>query len=191
MEIAFNERKINGKSKGEAYLELVNAHAAGLVKREIETKDEPGSDPRVNIWYTAPGNPFKSREGQSKKDASLGNNQSTSHSRGGYGGRSRGNSNNGNRGGQWQNQPNGGSFGSPMLQGFGNMSLAAFSNQLNMNHDLMGTMMTAASMNMQNMMAGRGGSNMMIRAGWNGRGGMTQQNGFNNGRENKKRMRPG
>lgn len=210
VEIAFNEHKINGKSKGEAYLEFKTTRAAFLTKRAIERDSErdssrSGGKSSISVWYTAPGNPFKVREGQGKKDASgkYGNNQQgaynhfPSHNRGGYGGRGRGNYNNAGRGGQWQgqqqqNQSNG--FGNQMMGGFGGMPFGGF-NPMSMNQNMMNTMMSAASgfgmgMNMPNMMGARGGGNMMNRGGWNGgRGGAPGNNGANTGWDSNKKAR--
>ena len=68
-EISFGEHKINGKSRGEAYLEFASAAAASAVKQEIEKK-EPSKDgksepKRANhfvVYYSPLSNPFKGRD---------------------------------------------------------------------------------------------------------------------------------
>ncbi|KAH9844741.1 RRM domain-containing protein, partial [Teratosphaeria destructans] len=56
-EVAFGEHKINGKSKGEAYLEFSSPQAATAVKRAVETaaRGEGGDGPRkmpFTVWFT-------------------------------------------------------------------------------------------------------------------------------------------
>ena len=68
-ELSFGEHKINGKSKGEAYLEFATAQAATAVKRTIEVAaqvKEEGSGVRKApfVVYFAPvGNPFRTGVG--------------------------------------------------------------------------------------------------------------------------------
>lgn len=77
-EITFGEHKINGKSRGEAYLEFSNASSASAVKKLIEERDAPQEGETegkrkhpFQTFYCGVGNPFKGRDsGQAtKKDA--------------------------------------------------------------------------------------------------------------------------
>jgi hypothetical protein len=70
-ELAFGEHKINGKSRGEAYLEFTSPAAATATKREVERANaesaakEPGSGARdkFQAWYTPMGNPYRGKDG--------------------------------------------------------------------------------------------------------------------------------
>jgi hypothetical protein len=119
-EITFGEHKINGKSRGEAYLEFTSARAASATKAEIESmktndgakKDgsTPTSAQRANpftVTYCPVNNPFKGRDGgaSGKKDynnSGAYNNTNTNNNRGGY------NNNFQNRGGYNNNRGGGG-----------------------------------------------------------------------------------
>jgi hypothetical protein len=120
-EITFGEHKINGKSRGEAYLEFNSARAASATKAEIESvktsesAKKDGSTPtpaqRANpftVTYCPVNNPFKGRDGgaSGKKDYNNSGayNNSNTNNRGGYNNnfQNRGGYNN-NRGGGFQN----------------------------------------------------------------------------------------
>lgn len=211
LELAFGEHKINGKSKGEAYLEFSSPQAAGIVKREFEKANAeieasgdsngPLGKHKVSVWYTAPGNPFKARDTGGKKEMNT-NGRFNGHQHGGYnhyqnnrGGYGRGRANfagsrgGGNTGGgQWSSgQQQNSNFANPMMNGFGNMGFGGFGN-MDMNAAaMMSSMMGMAGMGMMpQMMANRGGANMMTRGGGlGGRGGHMssdglQQGGYNN-----------
>jgi hypothetical protein len=70
-ELAFGEHKINGKSRGEAYLEFTSPAAATATKREVERSNaesaakEPGAGPKnkFQAWYTPMGNPYRGKDG--------------------------------------------------------------------------------------------------------------------------------
>ena len=167
-DLAFGEHKINGKSKGEVYLEFSTPSAASAVRRIIEeaseVKEEGGlkKQPFVAV-YTAVGNPFKTTAGMGGKkefvkDAGRGgggayqafNNQP----RGGFAGR-------GGRGGS-------GGYGNGATRG-GNFNHANTSNGPNMN-GYVNPMMAAAygnGMGMPNFAARGGMMNMGMRGGFN------------------------
>lgn len=212
VEIAFGEHKQNGKSKGEAYLEFTSPQAAGMAKRQIEKanaevevggKTNVVGKTKISVWYTAPGNPFKVREGQSKKDVSGGkyNQQGAynNYNRGGFaGGRGRGGYN-ARGGGQWSNQNanNSNTYNNGMMGGFGNMGFNSFPGMAMNQNAMMSNMMAGAGFNMAamgmgipGMMNARGGANMMNRGGWNG--GMAQgyqQASFGQGWDSNKKPR--
>ncbi|KAI7597626.1 hypothetical protein KC346_g14598, partial [Hortaea werneckii] len=78
-ELSFGEHKINGKSKGEAYLGFETPQAATAVKREIEkaaasegVEGGAASSKKVpfTVYFTPVGNPYKTGAGAgNKKDA--------------------------------------------------------------------------------------------------------------------------
>ncbi|KAI6831197.1 hypothetical protein KC342_g8000, partial [Hortaea werneckii] len=81
-ELSFGEHKINGKSKGEAYLGFDTPQAATAVKREIEKAASEGIEGVAapggaaakkvpfTVYFTPVGNPYKTGAGAgNKKDA--------------------------------------------------------------------------------------------------------------------------
>lgn len=195
-ELSFGEHKINGKSKGEAYLEFTSPQAATAVKREVDAANEPqeGSGVRkvpFTAYFTPLGNPFKTGAGAgNKKDAymstSAGGGRGGAYNnfnrggggfggRGNFGGRGGGgggfNNNNANNPMMGGGRGGGGWMNNPMAAGgFGNM---------NPMMNMMGAMMGGrGGMNMMggrggmNMMGGMGGMNMGNMMGGGGRGGM-------------------
>jgi hypothetical protein len=120
-EITFGEHKINGKSRGEAYLEFTSARAASAAKAEIEGvkaadgAKKDGSTPtpaaRANpftVTYSSVNNPFKGRDGgaSGKKDynnSGAYNNSNTNNNRGGYNNNFQNRGGYNNRGGGFQN----------------------------------------------------------------------------------------
>lgn len=80
-EISFSEHKVNGKSKGQAYLVFLSAQSATAVKHKVESMaDGPSSGRKFGIVFTSPSsNPFKTMP----KDAPARNKDDRS-SRGAY-----------------------------------------------------------------------------------------------------------
>ncbi|KAI5364579.1 Putative nucleotide-binding alpha-beta plait domain superfamily, CPSF6/7 family [Septoria linicola] len=186
-DIAFGEHKINGKSRGEAYLEFDSPAAASAVKRAIEARDEPtaknedattpAEGKRKNqfqVWYVGLGNPFKGRDsGQAtKKDAGAYNAAPSrggfqrggfqDRGRGGFQSRAGGGAFPGGRGGFQQNQQ--------QQQGFGGMNGGYGGGYGNAN-PMMGGMMA-------NPMMAMGMNGMGFRGGF---GGYPMRGGFQNG----------
>ncbi|CAK1359712.1 unnamed protein product [Cercospora beticola] len=182
-DIAFGEHKINGKSRGEAYLEFDTPAATSAVKRAVEAREDPvpkedgtGSTEgkrknQFQVWYVGLGNPFKGRDsGQAtKKDAGAYNSapQRGGFQRGGYQDRGRGGFQprggfQGGRGGfqQQQNQ-----------QGFGGMNNGYGYGSGN-------PMMSGV---MANPMMAMGMNGMGFRGGFGGMGGMMGNNAMGRG----------
>lgn len=118
-DLGFAEHKINGKSRGEAYMQFASPQAANAVKREIEKANEMAASAPVGkrtvfgVQFCAVGNPFKgaSNAGPNKTFSQAGSNRGGGGGyergyggqRGSYGGR--GNSGQ-NRGGGYGNNYN-------------------------------------------------------------------------------------
>ncbi|EME38671.1 hypothetical protein DOTSEDRAFT_66706 [Dothistroma septosporum NZE10] len=196
-DLSFGEHKINGKSRGEAYLEFSTPYAADAVKREIERKEpakdgqsEPKKPHPFTVWFTSPNNPFKGRDSGAigKKDTgaynSFGNRGGGDfRGRGGFD-RGRGGFRGGggyqNRGGFQNNNNNNnmapqGGF-NPAMGGMG-----GFANPMMGMGNMMGNMMGMGNLARGGMMGGRGGFGMgnMGMGGMmpQGRGGMMNQRG--------------
>lgn len=209
-ELSFGEHKINGKSRGEAYLEFSSPSAAENVKYEIEkavTASQSESGSKRKDWlveYSQPGNGFRMAAGSSGPKKDYQQNSGAYNSRGGYnnerGGRGnfRGNNYNNrgggfnNRGGMYQqSNPSQGGWGGAgngmmpnMGAGFNPMMAGMMGNMGGFNGMGMGR---GNFNNMGGMGMGRGGMNMMnmgmmARGGWNGgfQGG-GQQGGWQSG----------
>lgn len=199
IDIAFGEHKINGKSRGEAYLEFSSREACSAVKKAVEARDEPvkQEDGKValegkrknqfQVWYADQrlGNPFKGRDsGQAtKKDAGAYN--SAPVRGGGYQGargggfqprggfQSRGGGGFQSRGGGYQQQQNPQAFG---MNGAGG-GAAGFGNAYGAANPMMGGMMANPMIAMgMGFRGGFGGAGMMgggggMRGNFNARGG--------------------
>ncbi|KAK5117454.1 hypothetical protein LTR85_008839 [Meristemomyces frigidus] len=191
-EISFGEHKINGKSKGEVYLEFASPQAATAVKREIEAASQIKGESGVRktpltAYFTPVGNPFKTTAGGGgKKDfsqnSSRGGAYNSFNNRGGGGGggfAGRGNYNNNNRGGAGFNNNNNMMQNRPQQQAGWGMNAGMGANGGMGGNGAMGgyggftnPMMAGAGFGAMNMgygNMGRGG--MMNNMGMMGRGG--------------------
>ncbi|KAF2163103.1 hypothetical protein M409DRAFT_68727 [Zasmidium cellare ATCC 36951] len=195
-DVMFGEHKINGKSRGEAYLEFSNPAAADAVKKAIEVRSPPNAEKgetegkRANsfhVYFSPIGNPFKGRDSgaQTKKEftpshGGRGGAYNNFNNRGGgFRGGDRGNFN--NRGGGYNNR---GGFQGGMNQQQGGWNAGAMGG---MGGGFNNPMMSMGNMGMMNGMnmgnygnMGRGG--MMNRGGFGGMGGMGM--GMGGGRGN-------
>jgi hypothetical protein len=193
-ELAFGEHKINGKSRGEAYLEFTSPAAATATKREVERANaesaakEPGAGmkDKFQAWYTPMGNPYRGKDGAvgDKKfggQAGKFNNQNGAYNsnyqnRGNFGGRGgyqRGGGYNNNamgRGGGGASV-GGGQWGmnGAAAGGYQNPMMGGFPN-------MAGYGGMAGGMGYNNMTGGRGG--MMNNMMGGGRGGFNGMNGM-------------
>ncbi|KAK5164323.1 uncharacterized protein LTR77_010018 [Saxophila tyrrhenica] len=181
-DVRIAEHNQNGKSKGEAYLELSTAQDASAVKHEIEKANREGQEGGgmkkavIGVGYTGVGNPYK---GAGEKFASA-------SGRGDRGGRGAYNNYNnrgsfGGRGGGFQ-QGRGGGYG--QQQGMYNQQNAHQQSPVNagggwgMNGNPNGNFNAAAGFGGNPMMGGMGFPNMgMGGMGWNGMG-MNNQGGM-------------
>jgi hypothetical protein len=195
-ELSFGEHKINGKSRGEAYLEFDSASAAEKVKTEVEKAVDASateSGAKRKDWlieYTQVGNGFKmaavntapKKDYQQQGGYNRGNYNNTDrgnfHSRGNFRGggfQNRGGGFN-NRGGMYQqSNPSQGGWGAGngMMPNMGGAGFNPMMAGMNMMGGFNNNMGRGGMMGMNPMGMGRGGMmgmnmGMMGRGGWNG-----------------------
>ncbi|KAK6614677.1 RRM domain-containing protein [Botrytis cinerea] len=203
-EMTFSEHKVNGKSKGQAYVEFTSQQAATAVKRKIDAFGEGHQyvkkqtvafhNPNVNPFRTLPKDaPARAtKEGQNSRSSSGPggyNSERGSHTSGNFGGnfRGRGGGYNSSRGGMNMNQGNfnrnfsgsggsmGGGFNSSMGGGFQGNPMGNQFGGFNR-----GGMMGGMRGGPGGMRGGRGGmgNNMMGGMPWEMGGAMQGGNGF-------------
>lgn len=154
--LTFSEHKVNGKSKGQVYVEFSSRTASAASKHHVETIDAGPAQKRMTVTYWNPNiNPFKTlpkdapargKDNMNHRGGQQGGYNDRGHYGGGFRGRGRGGYNN-NRGGfnnNYNNNNMGGGFN-------GNFGGGGFNNRGGM----MGGNMRG------NNMRGRGGPNMM------------------------------
>ncbi|EHY54713.1 hypothetical protein ABEF95_002516 [Exophiala dermatitidis] len=186
-DISFSEHKVNGKSKGQAYVEFSSLQAATAAKHKIESVggNQPGSRKHSVTFTVATQNPFKTlpKEAPRARDDRppvRGSFHSTSRGDHGYGamhqGYRGGRGGGFNRGGGGYNNHNqyNRNFSGPM-GGYNNNNMMGFQGNMGVGNNyggfnrggMMGNPMRG---NMGGMRGGRGGMNMMPMAGGMGMG---------------------
>ncbi|KAL6712473.1 hypothetical protein ACN47E_000350 [Coniothyrium glycines] len=146
IEVTFNEHKVNGKSKGQVYVQLQSPQAATALKHQIEAlfKDQAHTKKPTAIFNPPHVNPFKTLPKDVPAREKGGSHRGTSGSYGNQGGgnfnrgfNNRGNFNS-NRGGFQNNRnfsgPAGGNMGNNMGGGFGGQPMNTFNPMNNMNN---------------------------------------------------------
>ncbi|KAL9084707.1 MAG: hypothetical protein Q9165_007955 [Trypethelium subeluteriae] len=172
--ITFNEHKVNGKSKGEVYVELESSQAATALKRKIDSFSE-SSTKKYGGYYASPNsNPYRTlpKDAPNRKD--FNKNQGTGNQGSQGGNYSRGNFN--NRGG-FSNR-GGGGMGGNYNQGGRN-----FNNPMGGMNGGFGSSGGNMGFNPQMGMQGMGGN----FGGFNRGGGMGNMNNMRGGMANRGR----
>lgn len=206
-EVTFNEHKVNGKSKGQVYVQMQSPQAATALKHQIDTlfKDQAHAKKPTAIFNPPQHNPFKTlpkdvpQRDKGRNDRSTSgnfNNQSGGNFRGGFGNRGnfnrggnmgfQGNRNfsgpaGGNMGG-YQNQTPMNNFSNPM-GGMNNFGGGGFNRGGMMGNNMRGGMNNRGrgGMPMNNMGNPMGGMNMPMGGNMMGMGGNMMGMGGNMG----------
>ena len=174
-DVSFNEHKVNGKSKGQAYLEFYSTQSASAAKHHIESLTEGSGNTRTFIvqYNPASNNPFKTLP----KDApprdkenryGRGGAYNSTPPRGDYGSGFRGRGRGFDRGG-YNNQNFNRNFSTPAAGfnsgGYSNNTAGMMNNfGFNRGGGMMGNNMRG---NMGGFRGGRGGMNNMMAMGMN------------------------